>query len=335
MPLEGNRLVRKFAIFFKIDNRTNRRDFAIKSIILALFFLFFGIVLPLSGIFEWSWLSALNDHLVEISIFSALSLNVAILFWSVGMNYSQREQSVQIEKLTAARQRFDQSVSEQFKMLRNHFADIKSDGDHLHLEVYVSSPAFGIVGGAAGLSYYASIIEEFAAKAIRRAQNNKPSVMDIYFWDKDQHKKKLGRNAQEPLWFWKSENSEQLDRIGAEVCRICSQFEQMKNYAKNIFIRQHVIEADELRFVVLNEGNGRSRAAVIAMSPIRGQSKDHLHSILLLDDTSGGVREMDKYFKSFAEHHNTVQRSECEIANDPFGVFEAYFDYDFRTNKTP
>jgi hypothetical protein len=331
--------VEPIADLFGITNEKRKRRMT-RFVFLAIF-VFVAVVGAAYYLFE-TWDSVANkpaeatERLALFSLAAGLLLNLGIFVWSIGILLSQKDQGDNLNRVLLGRQRFDEHVVSQITFLREHFvSEINGHHAKLDLDVYVSSPGFGILGGASGLQKFVDVVEYFIEKAVDRAKTGEHSRLNFYFWDQDKHKGALGRSKQKWLW----ENDAKRGEVLKQMKRLVESVAKLKDlsHRNGIYVKVFSAGQDELRFVILREDTNICRAAMMAMGPIVPDgcdTEDNLHSVMVLEETPGGVKKIDDFFTSFLKTHNlTGSAQEASAATkaqdlvaDPIKFFKDYFE---------
>lgn len=289
------------------------------------------------------------------SSFLEIALALVALGWSIGIAISQQEQSELMRGFAAAEQRFSATLQGQLAKLDEHFSDIPSNGQDLVLQVYVSSPAFGILSGPDALRHYVNILRRFTKAALLRASNGESSRLYLYLWSPSTHLSRFNWELENRKEFWDAPQ-EEWESIVASIQDMCTLLQQI--HQSNITCTSdsgfahpadlHKIEVfifyvpeDECRFFLLDTRNTK-RAAMIAMAPIAGEKQTDLNSVLLMDNTPRGVEEMRRFATAFT--HKATQGSSAvprarevgaEACESPKLFFKSYFGYDFSDPAAP
>lgn len=282
-----------------------------------------------------------------------ISLAIVVLGWSVGIGISQNEQASILQGMASAQQRFDSKFLLQLSKLDEYIGRIPSDHEKLEMQIYVSSPAFGILTGPRGLSHFVAIVGRFVEAALARAKDKRDSSLHLYFWNEDEHKRIFSPTAKPHKPIWDSHRTKQRRHIADKIKELSDLFSRVHSsnikhtsdprytfYDGLIRVYQFEVRRDECRFFMLDTGR-EQRAAMIAMAPIGGERDSDLHSVLLMDNTKGmdKIKEFSEAFMSQALKGEDVRREAeargADLCKDPGAFFRKYFDYDFHAETLP
>lgn len=283
----------------------------------------------------------------------AMLLALSAVGWSIGIAIAQREQSDFLRGFARAEQRFSDDFETQMAKLDEHFSVVPATGQSLELQIYVSGPAFGILTKGAGLEHFANILKRFVKAAVARARLDLPSRLVLFFWDRDQHKNIFTWKAQDRKEFWEATDdqwNEIITRV-AEICTLlstihdtnvnCSSEDDGSGPTQRDLIQVFLFDVPEheCRFFLLDTGTSK-KAAMITMAPIAIEKHSDLYSVLLLDNTTGGVGEMKRFVTAFtkrategAQAYPNALQAGARACADPRKLFEDYFEYDFALGK--
>ena len=240
------------------------------------------------------------------SSFIELFIAIIAIGWSIGIAIGQREQLRFLENQAPARQHFDSNFLVQMQALASHFGEIKDVGnsENFDLNIFVSSPAFGILNGPSGVKVFRRIVEQFAEAAVARAARGKQSELYLYFWNEADHLELFKSDAICPQTFWAKPN--ELSAIKSEINLICKSLTSIhlandpdtNNKKMNGLISVFLFEISqqvESRFFLLDSERNQ-KAAMISMIPLAGTVGDDQYSVLLTNSSSEGYEKIAAFF---------------------------------------
>lgn len=313
----------------KITDDANRIKFKRAYWISIASSIFCIIIFTLS--FKFDGLSSFN-----VSATLGLLMSIALLVWSMLLNYTQSDQSKQLtshsnelDKMLAGRQKLCLTFGEAMERVCRNFDFAEKSADlsdrNVKFKMYISSFALGSISNDKSLDFYISLLKSFESFLKSRVEN--PAIttdFELFVWEKSDHLKEFsitdGRHKHIV------NNEDQKAKIFESLAKLNDIFEIYKKSDHKVgSVYLHEIREDNLRFFELEYDQTKSsEIALIVMAPNFGHQQNNsdktiqispdLQCLVIWDGTDHGKKKLREFFVKYSSHCCGVQGRSCASA---------------------